>query len=302
MAAARGLGKGLDTMIPNKIGGDKTSTESSKKPEIGKDVVYVKIGKVEPNREQPRKSFDEDALLELSESLKQYGVLQPLLVQDKKDYYEIIAGERRWRAAKLAGLKEVPVIIKKLTDQEIVEISLIENIQRENLNPIEEALAYKRLLREFNLKQDEVAERVSKSRTAVTNSMRLLKLDERVQQMVIDELISTGHARALLAITDNEIQYTLAQQIFDEKLSVRETEKLIKKMQNPKQEKAELNQDSSMAVFYEDIEKKLKNIMGTKVSINQKDNKKGKIEIEYYSNDELERIVDLFQSIHQTEN
>lgn len=233
MAAARGLGKGLDTMIPNKIGGDKTSTESSKKPEIGKDVVYVKIGKVEPNREQPRKSFDEDALLELSESLKQYGVLQPLLVQDKKDYYEIIAGERRWRAAKLAGLKEVPVIIKKLTDQEIVEISLIENIQRENLNPIEEALAYKRLLREFNLKQDEVAERVSKSRTAVTNSMRLLKLDERVQQMVIDELISTGHARALLAITDNEIQYTLAQQIFDEKLSVRETEKLIKKMQNP---------------------------------------------------------------------
>ena len=302
MAAARGLGKGLDTMIPNKIGGDKTSTESSKKPEIGKDVVYVKIGKVEPNREQPRKSFDEDALLELSESLKQYGVLQPLLVQDKKDYYEIIAGERRWRAAKLAGLKEVPVIIKKLTDQEIVEISLIENIQRENLNPIEEALAYKRLLREFNLKQDEVAERVSKSRTAVTNSMRLLKLDERVQQMVIDELISTGHARALLAITDNEIQYTLAQQIFDEKLSVRETEKLIKKMQSPKQEKAELNQGCSMAVFYEDIEQKLKNIMGTKVSINQKDNKKGKIEIEYYSNDELERIVDLFQSIHQTES
>lgn len=302
MAAARGLGKGLDTMIPNKIGGDKSSTETSKKPEIDKDVVYVKIGKVEPNREQPRKSFDEDALLELSESLKQYGVLQPLLVQDKKDYYEIIAGERRWRAAKLAGLKEVPVIIKKLTDQEIVEISLIENIQRENLNPIEEALAYKRLLKEFNLKQDEVAERVSKSRTAVTNSMRLLKLDERVQQMVIDELISTGHARALLSITDNEIQYTLAQQIFDEKLSVRETEKLIKKMQNPKPEKAEQNQDNNMAVFYEDIEQKLKSIMGTKVSINQKDNKKGKIEIEYYSNDELERIVDLFQSIHQIQN
>lgn len=302
MAAARGLGKGLDTMIPNKIGGDKSSTETTKKPEIGKDVVYVKIGKVEPNREQPRKSFDEDALLELSESLKQYGVLQPLLVQDKKDYYEIIAGERRWRAAKLAGLKEVPVIIKKLTDQEIVEISLIENIQRENLNPIEEALAYKRLLKEFNLKQDEVAERVSKSRTAVTNSMRLLKLDERVQQMVIDELISTGHARALLAITDNEIQYSLAQQIFDEKLSVRETEKLIKKMQKPKSEKFEQSQDDSMAVFYEDIEQKLKNIMGTKVSINQKDNKKGKIEIEYYSNEELERIVDLFQSIHQIDN
>lgn len=300
-AAARGLGKGLDTMIPNKIGGDVAKADTSKKPEIGKDVVYVKIGKVEPNREQPRKNFDEDALLELSESLKQYGVLQPLLVQDKKDYYEIIAGERRWRAAKLAGLKEVPVIIKKLTDQEIVEISLIENIQRENLNPIEEALAYKRLLKEFNLKQDEVAERVSKSRTAVTNSMRLLKLDERVQQMVIDELITTGHARTLLAIPDNEVQYALAQQIFDEKLSVRETEKLIKKMQNPKTDVSRNQEDASMAVFYEDMEQKLKNIMGTKVSISHKDNKKGKIEIEYYSNDELERIVELFQSIHQTE-
>lgn len=300
MAAARGLGKGLDTMIPNKIGGDKAVTDTTRKPEIGKDVVYVKIGKVEPNREQPRKNFDEDTLLELSESLKQYGVLQPLLVQDKKDYYEIIAGERRWRAAKLAGLKEVPVIIKKLTDQEIVEISLIENIQRENLNPIEEALAYKRLLEEFSLKQDEVAERVSKSRTAVTNSMRLLKLDDRVQQMVIDELISTGHARTLLGITDNEQQYSLAQQIFDEKLSVRETEKLIKKIQNPKVETTKVQGDNSMTVFYEDIEQKLKNIMGTKVSINHKDNKKGKIEIEYYSNDELERIVELFQSIHLT--
>lgn len=301
MAAARGLGKGLDTMIPNKIGGDVAKADNSKKPEVGKDVVYVKIGKVEPNREQPRKNFDEDALLELSESLKQYGVLQPLLVQDKKDYYEIIAGERRWRAAKLAGLKEVPVIIKKLTDQEIVEISLIENIQRENLNPIEEALAYKRLLKEFNLKQDEVAERVSKSRTAVTNSMRLLKLDERVQQMVIDELITTGHARTLLAISDNEKQYALAQQIFDEKLSVRETEKLIKKIQNPKAEVSKSQEDTSMSVFYEDMEQKLKNIMGTKVSISHKDNKKGKIEIEYYSNDELERIVELFQTIHQTE-
>lgn len=301
MAAARGLGKGLDTMIPNKIGGEKAGTDTSKNPEIGKDVVYVKIGKVEPNREQPRKNFDEDALLELSESLKQYGVLQPLLVQDKKDYYEIIAGERRWRAAKLAGLKEVPVIIKKLTEQEIVEISLIENIQRENLNPIEEALAYKRLLEEFNLKQDEVAERVSKSRTAVTNSMRLLKLDERVQQMVIDELITTGHARTLLGISDNEKQYSLAQQIFDEKLSVRETEKLIKKMQNPKTETEKVREDDSMSVFYEDMEQKLKNIIGTKVSINRKDNKKGRIEIEYYSNDELERIVELFQSIHQEE-
>ncbi len=302
MAVKRGgLGKGLDSLITDKVGsGNNTAeTASAKKAEPDKDVTFVKIGKVEPNREQPRKNFDEDALLELSESLKQYGVLQPLLVQDKKDYYEIIAGERRWRAAKLAGLKEVPVIIKNLTEQEIVEISLIENIQRENLNPIEEALAYKRLLNEFNLKQDEVAERVSKSRTAVTNSMRLLKLDERVQQMVIDDLISTGHARALLGITDNEQQYAFAQQIFDEKLSVRETEKLVKKLQKQKPEKQKQPVDDSLSVFYEDMEQKLKAIMGTKVAIHQKDNQKGKIEIDYYSTDELERIMELFQSIHE---
>lgn len=300
MAAAKkgGLGKGLDSLITNKVGTMETM-EGSKKPEPDKDVIFVKLAKVEPNREQPRKKFDEDSLLELSESLKQYGVLQPLLVQDKKDYFEIIAGERRWRAAKLAGLKEIPVIIKKLSDQEIVEISLIENIQRENLNPIEEALAYKRLLNEFHLKQDEVAERVSKSRTAVTNSMRLLKLDERVQQMVIDDLISTGHARALLGITDNEKQYILAQQIFDEKLSVRETEKLVKKLQNQKTELPKKQEDDNMAVFYEDMEQKLKSIIGTKVAIHYKNKQKGKIEIEYYSNDELERIIELFQSIHQ---
>ncbi len=291
-----GLGKGLDSLIANKVGMD--TEEELRKPEPDKDVTFVNIAKVEPNREQPRKNFDEDALLELSESLKQYGVLQPLLVQDKKDYFEIIAGERRWRAAKLAGLKEIPVIIKNLTDQEMVEISLIENIQRENLNPIEEAQAYKRLLNEFNLKQDEVAERVSKSRTAVTNSMRLLKLDDRVQQMVIDDMISTGHARALLAISDNEKQYNLAQQIFDEKLSVRETEKLVKKVQqDPKEKLQKEPENDNMKVFYEDIEQKLKNIMGTKVAIHSKDRKKGKIEIEYYSNDELERIIDLFQSI-----
>ena len=184
---------------------------------------------VEPNRDQPRKKFDEDAILELADSIKQFGVLQPLLVRKNKDYYEIIAGERRWRAAKQAGVKEVPVIVKEYTEQEIVEIGLIENIQRENLNPIEEAMAFKRLLEEFNLKQDEVAERVSKSRTAVTNSMRLLKLDERVQQMIIDDMISTGHARALLAIDDKDEQYNLANRIFDEKLSVRDTEKLVKR-------------------------------------------------------------------------
>ena len=300
MAMARGLGKGLDIMLPDKIG--TANAEGIKKPEIGKDVIYVKIGKVEPNKDQPRKSFDEDSLLELSESLKQYGVLQPLLVQDKKDYYEIIAGERRWRAAKLAGLKEIPVIIKKLTDREIVEISLIENIQRENLNPIEEALAYKKLMNEFHLKQDELAERISKSRTSVTNAMRLLKLDQRVQQMVIDDLITTGHARALLGITDSEKQYITAQQIFDENLSVRETEKLIKKLQNDKVEQSVNKEEDSLAVFYEDMEQKLKSIMGTKVLIHKKSKEKGKIEIEYYSSDELERIMELFQSIHQIEN
>lgn len=298
MASAKkgGLGKGLDSLIANKVGAVE-NVEAVKKPEPDKEVTFVKISKVEPNRGQPRKKFDEDSLLELSESLKQYGILQPLLVQDKKDYYEIIAGERRWRAAKIAGLKEVPVIIKKLSDRETVEISLIENIQRENLNPIEEAMAFKRLLEEFNLKQDEVAERVSKSRTAVTNSMRLLKLDDRVQQMVVDDLITTGHARALLAITDNDRQFNLAQQIFDEKLSVRETEKLVKKIQNQKPELPKAQNDK-MSVFYEDMEQKLKDIMGTKVAIHYKGNKKGKIEIEYYSSDELERIMDLFQSIH----
>ncbi len=292
------LGKGLDSLIANKVG--TAPLAENKKSEEKPAEVKVKISKVEPNREQPRKNFDEDALLELAESIKQFGVLQPLLVQDRKDYYEIIAGERRWRAAKIAGLKEVPVIIKKLTEQEMVEISLIENIQRENLNPIEEALAYKRLLNEFNLKQDEVAERVSKSRTAVTNSMRLLKLNEKVQQMVIDDMLTTGHARALLGIEDQEKQYVIAQQIFDEKLSVRETEKLVKKIQKekdlPEKKKEEL--DEQVALAYHDVEEKKKLILGTKVNIRAKDNKKGKIEIEYYSMDEFNRIFEMMQKIH----
>ena len=292
------LGKGLDSLIANKVG--TAPLAENKKSEEKPAEVKVKISKVEPNREQPRKNFDEDALLELAESIKQFGVLQPLLVQDRKDYYEIIAGERRWRAAKIAGLKEVPVIIKKLTEQEMVEISLIGNIQRENLNPIEEALAYKRLLNEFNLKQDEVAERVSKSRTAVTNSMRLLKLNEKVQQMVIDDMLTTGHARALLGIEDQEKQYVVAQQIFDEKLSVRETEKLVKKIQKekdlPEKKKEEL--DEQVALAYHDVEEKMKLILGTKVNIRAKDDKKGKIEIEYYSMDEFNRIFEMMQKIH----
>lgn len=296
-----GLGKGLDSLITNKVAPTKSAeTSTAKKDEKVIEGILMDIKKVEPNREQPRKNFDEDALLELSESIKQFGVLQPLLVQDKKGYYEIIAGERRWRAAKLAGLKEIPVIIKDLTDQEVVEIALIENIQRENLNPIEEAIAYKRLLTEFNLKQDEVADRVSKSRTAVTNSMRLLKLNEKVQQMVIDDMLSTGHARALLGIDDQEKQYQTAQKIFDEKLSVRETEKLVKKIQQEKEEdnsKKEVKIDPKMAAIFGDLEETMKMILGTKVAINQKDDKKGKIEIEYYSMDELDRIIDLIRTI-----
>lgn len=310
-----GLGKGLDSLIPDKNvkpeAEAKVSVEKSlknKNPKTEKmdsenthenptGELMLNINEVEPNRGQPRKEFDEDALLELADSVRQYGILQPLIVQKNKGYYEIIAGERRWRAAKLAGLKEVPVIIKEYTSQQVVEISLIENIQRENLNPIEEAMAFKRLLDEFNLKQDEVAERVSKSRTAVTNSMRLLKLDDKVQQMIIDDMISTGHARALLAIDNKEQQYSIATKIFDEKLSVRETEKLVKSLKNPKKK---VEKEKTEHVFvYDDLIDKMKNVMGTKVNINAKANGKGKIEIEYYSEEELERIYDLIMTISQ---
>lgn len=304
MAVKRsGLGKGLDSLIPDKAV-NKSATTGKKEEKSEKKVnesgeQLVPINQVEPNREQPRKEFDEDALLELADSIKQYGILQPLIVQKRKDYYEIIAGERRWRAAKKAGLKEVPVIIREYTDQQVVEISLIENIQRENLNPIEEAMAFKKLLEEFNLKQDEVAERVSKSRTAVTNSMRLLKLDERVQQMIIDDMISTGHARALLAIDDKDEQYNLANRIFDEKLSVRDTEKLVKEIKNPKKSKEKVKTVNDF--IYKDLANKMKEVMGTKVSIASKGNGKGKIEIEYYSDEELERMFDMIMSIGKEE-
>lgn len=292
--AARGLGKGLDALIPNVDTKGKSAerdTDEKKEPD-----TIVKITKIEPNREQPRKNFDEDALQELADSIKQFGLLQPILAQDRKTYYEIIAGERRWRAAKLAGLKEVPVIIRDYTDQEIVEISLIENIQREDLNPIEEALAYKRLLTEFNLKQDEVAERVSKSRTAVTNSMRLLKLCDEVQQMIIDDMISSGHARALISIEDPEEQYNIAQKIFDEKLSVRDVEKLVKNLNKPEKPKKEKEEDKSLEVIYQDVEEKLKQSLGTKVAIASKGNGSGKIEIEFYSHDDLEKIISLLSA------
>ena len=308
MAPKRGLGRGLSNLIPTDDTTEDVSPKASKqtktgavtKTEVVKKVEQtLNINRIEPNKNQPRKEFNEDALQELADSIKQFGVIEPLVVVKRKGYYELIAGERRWRAARLAGLKEVPVVIKDYDDQQIVEIALIENIQREDLNPIEEAHAYERLIQEFNLTQDEVAERVSKSRTAVTNSMRLLKLSDKVQQMIIDDMISTGHARALLAIDDPELQYTLANKIFDEKLSVRETEKLVKEIKNPKKPKEKKVMEN--AFIYQDLEEKMKGVFGTKVSIASKGKGKGKIEIEYYSDDELEHLFDMMMSIKRGE-
>ena len=296
--ASRGLGRGLDALIP--AGGTTKPAKQNNNDDKPQAETNVKISRVEPSRTQPRKNFDEDSLQELADSIKQFGLLQPILVQDRKEYYEIIAGERRWRAAKLAGLKEIPVIIKSYTNQEIVEISLIENIQREDLNPIEEALAFRRLLEEFHLKQDEVAERVSKSRTTVTNSLRLLKLCDEVQQMIINDMLSTGHVRALIPIEDAEIQLQLAQRIFDEKLSVREVEKIVKTVLNPdsdKEKKDELPQN--IRFIYEEIENKLKERLSRKVEISSKGkNGSGKIQIEFYSNDDLERLIELLSNLN----
>lgn len=295
-ASSKGLGKGLGNLIR-----ESEEDENVVVKEVVKEVVVkepgemkVRLSQIEPNREQPRKVFDEDALIELSESIKQYGVLQPLLVQKKDKYYEIIAGERRWRAAKLAGVKEVPVIIKDYSTQEVMEIALIENIQREDLNPIEEAQAYQRLIKDYRLKQDEVAEKVSKSRAAITNSLRLLKLDERVQEMVMEGKLSNGHARAIIGIEDDDQQYQVAQKIFDEQMSVRETEKLMKNLNRPEKPEKQKPQNDFV---YRDIEEKMNKIMGTKVVIKNREHDKGKIEIEYYSQAELERIYDLLKQI-----
>ena len=291
MAPKRGLGKGVDSLIPqSKL--NQINTKDDNETSALKGVTVLKITQVEPNRGQPRKVFNEDKLHELSDSIKQYGIVEPLIVVKKSDYYEIVAGERRWRAAKIAGLTEVPVVIKDYTKQQIIEIALIENIQREDLNPIEEAKAYQQLIEEYNLKQDEVAERVSKSRTTITNSIRLLKLNEMVQDMLIEECISSGHARALLGLNDTSMQYELATRIFDEKLSVRETEKLIKQMNNNNLDKTKkIKKPLENTEIYQSLEEKLKQSIGSKVMINRKDNTKGKIEIEYYSDDELERII-----------
>ncbi len=295
--AARGLGKGLDSLIPSSLGVSKKAPAAESKAEAAKEiegnVSMVKITKVEPNREQPRKTFEEEPLQQLADSIKKMGILEPILVIDKKDHYEIVAGERRWRAAKLAGLKEVPVIIRDLTYQQQVEIALIENLQREDLNPIEEALAYKRLIEEFNLKQEEVAERVSKSRTAITNFLRLLKLCDEVQNMIIAGELSTGQARAIITIEDQEQQLQIAQKIVKENLSVREVEKLIKTLGQPKKEKASKARNEELEHIYEEIAEKMKRALGTKVNIVSKENGAGKIEIEFFSNDDFDRVTDL---------
>jgi ParB family chromosome partitioning protein len=305
-----GLGKGIDALIAPSTKKEPVKEEKPVEKIVEKIVEKVvekqvdsrlKIDEIEPNRLQPRKNF-EDALQELSESIKQFGLIQPIVVKKKDNYYEIVAGERRWRAARIAGLKEVPVVIKEYDDKESMEIAIVENLQREDLNPIEEAQAYRQLIEEFGLKQDEAAQKVSKSRTAVTNAMRLLKLDERVQQMVIDDMISGGHARALLAIEDKEEQYAMAITVFDNKMSVRETEKIVKsylKKQDNKETAVAKTDYSQMETVYESLEERMKSIIGTKVAIRSRNYKKGKIEIEYYSNDELERIIDLIESIKQ---
>ena len=313
MAAKRkGLGKGINNLIPETDVIRSTPKKKTEKKEVVKEVVkevikevkvpvsgdtMMKISDIEPNREQPRKNFDKEALQELADSIKQFGIIQPIVVQKKDDYYEIIAGERRWRAAKLAKLKEVPVIIKEYSDREVMEIALIENIQRKDLNPIEEALAYKSLIDEYSLKQEELANRVSKSRTAIANSMRLLKLTDSVQNMLINDEISMGHARALLTLEQEDLQIEAAKTIVSKGLSVRDTEKLVKSILNPKQVK--LTIPSAEAAIYDAIANKLREKMGTKVSINHKKNGKGKIEIEYYSQEELERLLEMFDDIKE---
>jgi ParB family chromosome partitioning protein len=313
MAAKRkGLGKGINNLIPETDVIRSTPKKKTEKKEVVKEVVkevikevkvpvsgdtMMKISDIEPNREQPRKNFDKEALQELADSIKQFGIIQPIVVQRKDDYYEIIAGERRWRAAKLAKLKEVPVIIKEYSDREVMEIALIENIQRKDLNPIEEALAYKSLIDEYSLKQEELANRVSKSRTAIANSMRLLKLTDSVQNMLINDEISMGHARALLTLEQEDLQIEAAKTIVSKGLSVRDTEKLVKSILNPKQVKLPI--PSAEAAIYDAIANKLREKMGTKVSINHKKNGKGKIEIEYYSQEELERLLEMFDDIKE---
>ena len=293
MAVKRGLGKGLDSLIPNSVDAKAPKQDATK---AEKPDMVVSINDVEPNRDQPRKNFDDESLLELSESIKKHGLIQPILVVNRGTFYEIVAGERRWRACKLAGLKEIPVIVRDFTEQEIVEIALIENIHREDLNPIEEALTYKRLMSEFNLKQDEVAERVSKNRATIANSVRLLKLCDNVQQMVIDKELSEGHARAILSVDNPEKQYQIALKIHNEKMSVRDVEKYIRNLNKPEKPAKPVNE--TLRAIYEKLEEELKQKLGTKVSISSKnEDGSGKLEIEFYSHDDLERITDMLKEL-----
>lgn len=312
--AKRGLGKGLGAFFGEEVVQEVTKDQENEKRELALDKegnpipkeknsenesgeFFIKISRIEPNREQPRKDFSEEQLQELADSIRQYGVLQPLLVQKKGDLYEIIAGERRWRAAKMAGLKEIPVVVREYGKQQAMEIALIENVQREDLNPIEEAIAYQRLMQEFNLKQEEIAERVSKNRSTITNSMRLLNLVPEIQQMLIDGLISSGHARALLAVSDPVQQLALADRIIKDHLSVREVEKAVKALGKIPKEKKKEKEDVALELIFKNLEERMKTVVGTKVNINRKDRSKGKIEIEYYSEAELERIVELIETI-----
>ncbi len=285
------LGNGLEGMF----GIEEATVE--KKEDVSRETL-LRLSEIEPNRTQPRRNFDEDALQELADSIQQYGVIQPIVVQKKGKRYEIIAGERRWRAARKAGLLEVPVIVKEFAPEDVFAIALIENIQRQDLNPIEEAQAYSRLIEEHNLKQDELAEKVSKNRVTITNSMRLLKLDERVQQMLIDNMLTGGHARALLGITDKDQQHVVAMKVFDEKLSVRETESLVKRLTEEKKDKNGTKPEKKDDSFiYRDLENRMKDILGTKVEIKNKAKNKGRIEIEYYSMEELERIIEMINRL-----
>ena len=302
--AKKGLGKGLGALLGGDFTEDPISEEKSQEKKIVETKIvevpkeiYLKLSVIEPNKEQPRKEFDPEQLEELAESIRQYGVLQPIMVQKNGELYEIIAGERRWRAAKIAGLKEIPVIIREFDKQKKMEISLIENVQRSDLNPIEEAMAYKQLIEEFGLKQEEIAERVSKNRATIANSLRLLKLDPRIQELLIQGMISNGHARTLLAIEDMNQQYAAAELIVKNGLSVREVEKLVKSLLKPEKEKQPKKEEKDLSFIFQDLEERMKSIMGTKVLIHRKDKSKGRIEIEYYSEAELERLVELIESI-----
>ena len=274
-----GLGKGLGALIRE----EEIEEQSA-------SVFKISMNLIKANKDQPRKSFDPEKISELAQSIKEHGVIQPIILKKEGDIYVVIAGERRFRASKSIGLTEIPAIIMELSNKEVLEIYLIENIQREDLNPIEEAIAYKKLLVDFNLTQEEISKRISKSRTAITNCMRLLNLDQRVQDYIIDEVISEGHGRAILGVPDKEIQYEIAQMVIDDSINVRETEKLVKNFEGGKKEKVVKTQNN---IYYKDIMNKLENHFGTKVVINSKTKDKGRIEIEYYSEEEFERILEV---------